>query len=233
MLNSMKTCENCRREFKPHRNSNRYCSYRCSGLARSRAFDPQLKEEYFKDIDTPEKAYWLGFILADGNICRSDEYSLKFTLCLARRDESHLEEFMRVIGASKKSYRTSGKSKQVALIISNKVFCEHLVAAGCIPRKSKVLRFPTIKDRRLQLAILLGMFDGDGSLCGPRRDCPLLSSGSRALMEDIKALFQLDYKIQRDRITLGKPLLKAMTEAYRGGLLRKRLPGTLEPKAGE
>lgn len=32
-------------------------------------------EEYFKNINSPEKAYWLGFIAADGNIYRREGHA--------------------------------------------------------------------------------------------------------------------------------------------------------------
>lgn len=47
-------------------------------------------KEYFKQIDTPEKAYWLGFIAADGNV-RKDLLKLRIELNI--RDYHHLEKF--------------------------------------------------------------------------------------------------------------------------------------------
>lgn len=30
----------------------------------------ELKEDFFEKINSEEKAYWLGFMFADGNVCR-------------------------------------------------------------------------------------------------------------------------------------------------------------------
>lgn len=230
-------CEYCGAPFTPIRktNPNRFCSYRCAGDARTRASHPQLNEEYFAHIDSTEKAYWLGFILADGNICHIDTYSVRFTLSLATKDEAHLDAFIQAIGANpeKKRARRSHNSTQAAVCISNRTFCEHLIRAGCVPRKSKVVRFPTLPDSLAQ-ALLLGYFDGDGTLAGPRRDSPVLTCGSEAFLLDVKERFTLPWKIQHYknwfRLCLGKPLLSQISTAYAGGLSRKRLPGTL-PRA--
>ena len=48
-----------------------------SGIIRGKAVDRQkrnalsLNVEYFKTIDNPDKAYWLGFITADGTVDKS------------------------------------------------------------------------------------------------------------------------------------------------------------------
>ena len=51
----------------------------------------KINENFFKVIDTEEKAYWLGFITADGGL-KSDANILK--LRQSKKDTSHLEKFM-------------------------------------------------------------------------------------------------------------------------------------------
>ena len=59
----------------------------------SKKYHPFLKEDYFKVINTKEKAYWLGFIYADGaiiktiNKARNNKYSYRIKLCQNRRDK--------------------------------------------------------------------------------------------------------------------------------------------------
>lgn len=50
----------------------------------------QYNTHYFKNIDTEDKAYWAGFIAADGNV-RKDY--LKMRLELNIKDLGHLEKF--------------------------------------------------------------------------------------------------------------------------------------------
>ena len=51
-------------------------------------------ENYFEKIDTEEKAYWLGFIYADGYIeSKRKNSSQKFGITLNAKDINHLEKF--------------------------------------------------------------------------------------------------------------------------------------------
>ena len=50
----------------------------------------RIDETVFDTIDTEEKAYWLGFLYADGNI-NSKEYKLEINLCA--NDWQHLKKF--------------------------------------------------------------------------------------------------------------------------------------------
>lgn len=59
-----------------------------------------FNEHYFDNIDSSDKAYWIGFIWADGYVCKRDrgnryEYNLKLELC--KEDSKHLETFVKCI----------------------------------------------------------------------------------------------------------------------------------------
>ena len=57
-----------------------------------------FNKDYFEEIDTEEKAYWLGFIYADGSINPSKnglEISLKYS------DKTHLQKFKKSIKYSR------------------------------------------------------------------------------------------------------------------------------------
>lgn len=52
---------------------------------------------FFKEIDTEEKAYWLGFIAADGFITTRDN---TVGITLGRKDKNHLFKFTKSISAT-------------------------------------------------------------------------------------------------------------------------------------
>lgn len=57
---------------------------------------PKFNERIFDSIDTEEKAYWLGFIFADGYISSKSKYNkmeYKFELSLKGNDSEHLDKF--------------------------------------------------------------------------------------------------------------------------------------------
>lgn len=131
-------------------------------------------ETYFNEIDTEEKAYWLGFLYADGWVSRD---SHQFSLCLKSSDILHLVKFRDII-------TPTGKIMQKNVKLGDKIFSAHtfggcngplrntLVAKGCTPRKSLTLQFPNsqIVPNNLRKHFIRGYFDGDGSVS---RNCKI------------------------------------------------------------
>ena len=128
----------------------------------------------FDSIDTEEKAYWLGFIFADGYISsapitKGSDNSHRVEICLALIDTGHLFKFDAFVGSKEPRVKVynykdqNGKDKQhVKWFISNKHLWETLNSYGCTPRKSLTLKFPNI-DSKLKRHFVRGYFDGDGS----------------------------------------------------------------------
>lgn len=119
-------------------------------------------ENIFNKIDTEEKAYWLGFIYADGNIH-------KYTLCieLNSKDVEHLEKFKLFLGSSRKiEYR---KNKPAARFkVHSKLIKESLAKHGIFPAKSKTITMPNI-NAKLEHHFWRGYWDGDGWISEKRQ----------------------------------------------------------------
>jgi DNA-binding transcriptional regulator WhiA len=114
----------------------------------------------FETIDSEEKAYWLGFLYADGSVGSSED---KIELGLAEKDLKHIEKFRDFMGISNKiSYRESTKSYRMSFRSAN---CKKdLIDKGCVPKKSLILKFPTEEQvpKTLIKHFIRGYFDGDG-----------------------------------------------------------------------
>ena len=125
-----------------------------------------MNEDYFETIDTEDKAYWFGFLCADGCVYKNNVY---VSLCI--RDIRHLQKFKQCIGCSKKLYiikphhRT--KNYTCTLQIRSEKMVKDLTEKGCVPRKSKILKFPAkeVMPESLLGHFIRGYFDGDGCLC--------------------------------------------------------------------
>lgn len=137
----------------------------------------EYNTDFFKVIDTEEKAYWLGFLYADGNVINYGKYEVK--LSLAYKDLSHIEKFANVMiknGNGKDlvySYQAKFKEKEypsAKVVIANKKIVEQLIDLGCKPNKSLSLTFPTEQQvpKELVRHFIRGYFDGDGSISTPR-----------------------------------------------------------------
>jgi len=123
----------------------------------------------FEKIDTEEKAYWLGFLYADGY---NSQKHRRVRLCLDSKDENHLIKFKDFMGGNstiKEKFikNISGSiSKNVRLDINSVKISLDLANLGCTQKKTFTLKFPTENQVpvHLQSHFIRGYFDGDGSV---------------------------------------------------------------------
>lgn len=128
----------------------------------------------FDVIDTEEKAYWLGFIFADGYISSHKEGKKKkyaFELCVKGSDYNHMIKFNHFmehkdLNIYNGEVKIDGKIfYRSRFCINNKHFWEVLNSYGCTPQKSLTLKFPDtniFKSKELIRHFIRGYFDGDG-----------------------------------------------------------------------
>ena len=118
---------------------------------------------FFDIIDTEEKAYWLGFLFADGAVTQY-KHSYDIELSLQIGDKEHVEKFAKAIG---KKYVNNNSTYRSRCIIGSKHMFNVLSSYGCTVRKSLILKFPDkniFKDKNLIRHFIRGYVDGDGCL---------------------------------------------------------------------
>lgn len=132
---------------------------------RTNAFNSRrynLDDSKFNAIDTEEKAYWLGFLYADG--CVHDS-SNDISLSLSVVDIGHLEKF-RIFLSTDRPIRTYSKkvgADYSKLIATSSQMKSALISLGCGINKTTILTFPEIRED-LIFHFIRGYFDGDGSI---------------------------------------------------------------------
>lgn len=114
-----------------------------------------FNEYFFEKIDTPEKAYWYGFIWADGNI-----YNNRLTINLAVKDIDVLHNFNKSICGNYPVKYIPSKNGCTIGVTSHKMR-EHLHRINILPNKTYLENEPIISDN-IFIYFLLGLFDGDG-----------------------------------------------------------------------
>jgi intein-encoded DNA endonuclease-like protein len=132
-----------------------------------------LRDTFFEKIDTEEKAYFLGFLFADGhNNVKKKQISLR----LAEKDKEILDKLNNIIFISERPlYYAKGKIAKIVgqwsyqtpsycLEIHSTKVSEDLEKLGCGPDKNIKL-LPENLDREMFRHFLRGYFDGDGCLC--------------------------------------------------------------------
>lgn len=123
----------------------------------------KFNESFFEDINSEEKAYWLGFVSADGGInIPGIGRDSGWVLCinLKKEDKEHLEKFQKSIERFGPIYETD---KCVRLQIGSERLIKSLIAQGVGPQKSHTLK-PWKGPKIFEPAYWRGLFDGDGSI---------------------------------------------------------------------
>lgn len=126
-----------------------------------------FNKDYFKKIDTQDKAYFLGLMYADGYNSEKGNYA---KISLKEEDLDVLEKFKYFTNSNNKltfferSLKNSNWSNNYTLQFSSKVFSKSLSDLGCVQNKSKILKFPSEKiiPIKFQKDFIRGYFDGDG-----------------------------------------------------------------------
>lgn len=143
------------------------------GLAKKSKY--HYDKDFFEEISMPTKAYWLGFIYADGYVAKekgkTSTYSVGIELSL--RDERHLKYFNKDIGGNvgitKRHREGLCHSKAViGNICSIRLYCSKmaidLINHGCCLGKSLIKGAPRGVPDKLMRDFIRGYFDGNGSI---------------------------------------------------------------------
>ena len=135
---------------------------RTFGITFNKCKKSNFEENYFQNIDTEHKAYWLGFFMADACIDR-EQYNFQFGLM--ENDRYMLEKFLSEIKYKTKiDDRTGGFDTPCCYItVCSIKMVRDLIYLGVVPRKSGRETFPTdLIPKDLQRHFIRGFLDGDG-----------------------------------------------------------------------
>lgn len=152
---------------------------------------------YFDNIDTEDKAYWLGFLSADGWISKNVKTNAGATgIDLQYGDINHLKKFNKCIGGN---YKIVDKWKECAIstkdktkkhhICSIRIFSltmyESLASKGFGKNKSYEFKMPNL-DSNLIRHYIRGYFDGDGCFTFTNKTFSIsFITASKILRDDI------------------------------------------------
>lgn len=125
-----------------------------------------VDETYFDCIDTPNKAYILGFLCADGNISKKGN---EIKLFLQEKDIDILKNILKELKSNYPLHfydysNRPNHQNQYGFIITSKHMCKSLSELGVVPNKSLTLEYPNAILPDLQRHFLRGYFDGDGTI---------------------------------------------------------------------
>lgn len=169
-----------------------------------------LNENYFDVVDSETKAYWLGYLAADGCIrvrTQVDKNGNHKTqgnsihLKLSTMDEEHLKKFRdEVCPNSVLKYATSvvktrigniSTSYSVVLNLYSNYIVSQIIDKGVGPRKTFTIGKPNIEEKYIRHYIR-GLFDGDGCVVTEdgKRLIYRITTASENMNKFLKELFE-------------------------------------------
>ena len=150
----------------------------------------------FNNIDSPEKAYWLGFILADGYI---NEKKAFMRIKLQECDKNHLDKFVKFIDGDKGmiKYETHNitYNKQYYVEVNGREFIKSLNNHNIRQGKSSKEHIAKIPFE-YRKDYIRGLFDGDGHIEEKRIDLV----GSQEVLEYVQRYLKETCDIHVNRI---------------------------------
>lgn len=122
-----------------------------------------FNENIFEKVDTAEKAYWIGFITADGYI---NEKRAFLHIKLQYKDLKHLEKFAKFINYSgniKTEYHNITNNPLCVIELNSRKFINSLIKLNIRQRKSANEHVAPIPEEFIK-DYIRGIIDGDGSI---------------------------------------------------------------------
>lgn len=143
-------------------------------------------QHFFENINSEEKAYWLGFILADGSV-RLSKLRADLRITVASVDYHHLEKLAIAIGYDGELYEPPNEDSHVISLYS-RVLSQSLIKLGIIPNKTGHEIVPSVENCFLS-HLVRGVFDGDGTIgCYNNSWALAITSGSKKLLNKLKII---------------------------------------------
>ncbi len=165
-----------------------------------------VNECFLDEIDSEEKAYFLGFFFADGY---NNQKKGHVIIELQKRDESVLFQFQRLFDSEcPVREEKPGYSK---FILHSKYLSNRLAELGCPQAKSRFVTFPDWMAENLLPHFIRGYNDGDGCIYVKGKQCNISIIGSDAFVSGLAQVIQnmtvVNVKVRQHPTSDGMSLL--------------------------
>lgn len=159
---------------------------------------------YFENIDTPDKAYFLGLMVADGNIINHKAKSAKIIqIALTENDKYILDKFNQYANLNVNiiiSHPTDAKPRYCLRTQSDKLYSD-LLKQGLVDKKSHAGTLMPALDKGLISHFIRGYFDGDGIA---KSNGYLGFCGSYTLLYKIREVLVKECAVKENTLTYNK-----------------------------
>lgn len=157
-----------------------------------------IDEKYFENINSEDKAYFLGLIIADGSV---HNYSGKYMKIALQEEDCKVLEILsnKIYGKMHLNWcsvpkKPHHKRQKVFTVNSEKIF-DDLGKLFVIPRKTFVSRFPYQINENLYRYLIKGLSDGDGCITKSVKNYRWALDGTYELLNFIKIYLKNELQI--------------------------------------
>ena len=143
-----------------------------------------INNNFLNEVDTQEKAYFLGFMFADGYV-HKNEMSIKIEL--HEQDIDILKKIQKLIFFNKDSKIGVDKEIYRYFTVRSQQLIKDLAKHGCMNCKTFKVSFPKTVPEHLLSHFFRGLFDGDGCLrLNEENRATIGLTGYKAFLEEIQ-----------------------------------------------
>lgn len=168
------------------------------------------QQNIFEKIDTAEKAYWLGFLAADGCNYIGHNRAL-ITINLHQKDIEHLQKFKAFCKTNVEidtyiaQQGFSNNTPMCKITLNSLKMANDLFDKGIVPNKSLILQPPNIQEQFYK-PFILGYFDGDGSINKSSQHCQYSVNfqGTKEILVWIGDVLSWDIHLEQKKSMLSK-----------------------------
>lgn len=153
-----------------------------------------IDETFFEKIDSEDKAYFLGFMFADGyNNTEKGEARLKLHV----KDKKILEYFTECLSSNKplrfdRSY--------IYLALENQKLSADLARHGCVKAKTHIIKFPDLNDDLVK-HFIRGYFDGDGCITWSKNNPIVSITSTNDFLTKIQRILMNELGLSKTKFT--------------------------------
>lgn len=173
----------------------------------------KINEDFFSIIDSEEKAYFLGFIFADGYV---NEKNNVVDITIHNKDKEILNNLVSLLYPDGRPLAVIRKD-YIRLVINSKKLVGDLKTHGCMQAKTFKLEFPEINEIYLR-DFIRGYFDGDGCVYISKNNALNISIiGTIKMLDEIMKIFTLNCQVNETKYDDRHPNKKNNIRALRFG----------------
>lgn len=132
-----------------------------------RPYNKNFRHDFFSTIDTPQKAWLLGFLFTDGSVRQLGNHAYQIRLSIQLEDEEIINQIKRWLNIDTKTHYDKREGKEACgFEVNSEQMFKDLAEYGIVPNKTYIIKGIYLEKipEHLRKDYVRGLFDGDGGI---------------------------------------------------------------------